>query len=191
MTGFVFLFCLLFIWVILHRVPLVVLYSSGCEFSPFDTPKLWKTLREMGIPDHLTCLLRNLYAGQEATVRTGHGTTDWFQIEQTGHPAYLTCMQSSVHSLSHVQLFATPWTAAQPGLPVHHQLLEIIQTHVHWVGDAIQPSHPLLSPSLPTLNISQHQGLYKWVSSSHQVAKVLELQLQNQSYQWTPKTDLL
>ena len=62
----------------------------------------------MGIPDHLTCLLRNLYAGQEATVRTGHGTTDWFQIEQTGHPAYLTYMQSSVHSLSHVQLFATP-----------------------------------------------------------------------------------
>ena len=60
-----------------------------------------------------------------------------------------------------------------------------------WVSDTIQPSHPLLSPSLPALNLSQHQGLFKWVSSSHQVAKVLELQLQHQSFQWTPRTDLL
>ena len=58
-----------------------------------------------------------------------------------------------------------------PGIPVHHQLLEFTQTHVHWVSDAIQPSHPLSSPSLPVLNLSQHQGLFKWVSSSHQVAK--------------------
>ena len=61
-----------------------------------------------------------------------------------------------------------------PGLPVHHQLLEFTQTHVHWVGDAIQPSHPPSSPSPPTLNLSQHQGLFKWISSLHQVAKVLE-----------------
>ena len=88
---------------------------------------------------------------------------------------------SSVQSLSHVWLFATPWTAA-PGLPVHHQLLEPTQTHVHWVGDAIQPSNPLSSPSPPTLNLSQHQGLFKWVSSSHQVAKVLVFQLQHQSF---------
>ena len=60
-----------------------------------------------------------------------------------------------------------------PGLPVHHQLLEFTQTHVHWVGDAIQPSHPLLSPSPPALNLCQHQGLFKWVSSSQQAAKVL------------------
>ena len=78
-----------------------------------------------------------------------------------------------------------------PGLPVHHQLLEFTQTHVHWVGDAIQPSHPLLSPSPPAFNLSQHQGLFKWVSSSHQVAKVLEFQLQHQSFQWTLRTDLL
>ena len=71
-----------------------------------------------------------------------------------------------------------------PGLPVHHQLLESTQTHVHWVGDAIQPSCPLLSVSPPALNLSQHQGLCKWVSSSHQVAKVLEFQLQHQSFQW-------
>ena len=71
-----------------------------------------------------------------------------------------------------------------PGLPVHHQLLEFTQTYVHWVSDAIQPSHPLWSPSRPAFNLSQHQGLFKWVSSSHQVAKVLEFQLQHQSFQW-------
>ena len=68
------------------------------------------------------------------------------------------------------------------GLPVYHQLPEFIQTHVHRVGDAIQPSHPLPSPSLPALNLSHHQGPFQWVSSSHQVAKVLEFQLQHQSY---------
>ena len=67
-----------------------------------------------------------------------------------------------------------------PDLPVHHQLLEFTQTHVHWVDDAIQLSHPLSSPSPPALNLSQHQGLFKWVSSSHQVAKVLDFQLQHQ-----------
>ena len=78
-----------------------------------------------------------------------------------------------------------------PGLPVHHQLPEFTQTHVHWVGDAIQPSHPLLSPSPPALNLSQHQGLFQWISPLHQAAKVLEFQLQHQSFQWTPRTDLL
>ena len=66
-----------------------------------------------------------------------------------------------------------PMNHSTPGLPVHHQLLESTQTHVHWVSDAIQPSHPLSSPSPHALNLSQHQGLFKWVSSSHQVAKVL------------------
>ena len=83
-----------------------------------------------------------------------------------------------------------PMNHSIPGLPVHHQLLEFTQTHVQWVGDAIQPSHPLLSPSPPALNLFQHQGLFQWVSSSHQVAKVLEFQLQHQSFQWTPRTDL-
>ena len=83
-----------------------------------------------------------------------------------------------------------PMNRSTPGLPVHHQLPEFTQTHVHQVDDAIQPSLPLLSPS-PALNLSQHQGLFQWVSSSHQVAKVLELQLQHQSFQWIPRTDLL
>ena len=71
-----------------------------------------------------------------------------------------------------------------PGLPVHHQLPELTQTHVHRVGDAIQPSHPLPSPSPPAFNLSQQQGLFQRVSSSHQVAKLLEIQLQHQSLQW-------
>ena len=84
-----------------------------------------------------------------------------------------------------------PMNCSTPGLPVHYQLPESTQTHVLWVGDVIQPSHPLSSPFPPALNLSQHQGLFKWVSSSHQVATVLEFQLQHQSLQWTPRTDLL
>ena len=78
-----------------------------------------------------------------------------------------------------------------PGLPVHHQLPEFTQTHVHCVGDAIQPSHPLSSSSPPAPNPSQHQSLFQWVNSSQDMAKVLEFQLQHQSFQWTPRTDLL
>ena len=84
-----------------------------------------------------------------------------------------------------------PMNLSMPGLPANRQLPEFTQTHVHWVGDAIQPSHLLSSPSPPALNLSQHESLFKWVSSSHQVSKVLEFQLQHQSLQWTPKTDLL
>ena len=72
-----------------------------------------------------------------------------------------------------------PMDCSMPGFPVHHQLPEFTQTHVHWVGDAIQPSYPLSSPSPPAFNLSQHQGLFQWVSSLHQVAKVLALQLQH------------
>ena len=153
---------------------------------------------------------------------------------------------SSVQLLSHVQLFATPWTAARqaslfitnswsllkhrsidmrchsmisssingvsdqirsvtqscptlcdpmdcsmPGFPVHHYLPEFAQTHVHWVSDAILPSHPLQPPSPLALNLSQNQGFFQWVGSSHQVAKVLEFQLQHQSFQWIFKVDWL
>ena len=84
-----------------------------------------------------------------------------------------------------------PMDCSMPGFPVHHTLPEFTQTHVHWVGDAIQPSYPLSSPSSSAFNFSQHQGLFQWVRSSHQVAKVLEFQLQHQSFQWIFRTDLL
>ena len=78
-----------------------------------------------------------------------------------------------------------------PGFPVHSLTPGAYHTHVHRVSDAIQPSHPLLSPSPPTVNLSQHQSLFQWVRSLHQVAKVLELQLQYQSFQWLFRTDFL
>ena len=84
-----------------------------------------------------------------------------------------------------------PVDCSMPGFPVHHQLSELTQTHVHWVGEAIQPSHPLMSPLPPTFNCSQHQGLFQWVSSLPQVAKVLGLQLQHQSFQWIFRVDFL
>ena len=84
-----------------------------------------------------------------------------------------------------------PMNCSTPGLPVHHQLLEFTRTHVHPVSDAIQSSHPLSSPSPPAPNPSQHQSLFQWVNPSHEVAKVLEFQLQHHSLQRNPRVDLL
>ena len=98
----------------------------------------------------------------------------------------------SVQSLSHVQLIETLWTAAcQASLSMTKQHIKThvheschAQTHVHWVGDAVQPSHPLSSLSATTFNLSQHQGLFQWVSSAHQVAQVLKFQLQHQTFKF-------
>ena len=99
-------------------------------------------------------------------------------------------LKGSVQWLSCIRLFAIPWTAArQASLSITNS--QTLFKHVHWVGDAMQSSHPLSSPSPPVLNLSQHEGLFKWVSSSHQVAKVLEFQLQPQSFQWILRTDFL
>ena len=84
-----------------------------------------------------------------------------------------------------------PMDCSTLGFPVHHQVPELAQIHVHRVGDTIQPSHLLLSPFPPSFNLSQQQGLFQWVSSSQQVAKVLELQLQHQSFQWIFRVDFL
>ena len=120
------------------------------------------------------------------------------QLPQAWFPSLLqpvyTSQFSSVQFSSVTQSCPTLWdpmNRSTPGLPVHHQLLEFTQTHIHWVGDTIQPSPPLLSPSPPTFNLSQHQGLFKWVSFLHQVVKVWEFQLQHHSFQWTLGTDFL
>ena len=99
----------------------------------------------------------------------------------------------SDQSLSRVWL-CNAMNRSTPGLPVHHQLPEFTETHVthvHRVSDAIQPSHPMLSPSPSAFNLSQHQGLFRWVGSLHQVAEVLELQLQHQSFQWIFRVDFI
>ena len=91
-----------------------------------------------------------------------------------------------------IQLCLTLWDpmdCSMPGFPVYHQFPEPTQTHLHYISDAIQPSHPLLSPSPPSFNLSQHQGLFQGVNSSHQVAKVLEFQLQHQSFRWIFRPD--
>ena len=103
-------------------------------------------------------------------------------------------LKCSVQCSSVTQSCPTLWdpmVCSTPGFPVHHQLPEFTQTHIRWVNDAIHPSHPLSSPSPPTFNLSQHQDLFKWISSSQQVAKVLEFQLQHQSFQWIFRTDFL
>ena len=140
-----------------------------------------------------------------------YGSRKWQHtpILLPGKPNGLRSLRAIVHGVTESQIQLSDRTIAiisisissvaqscatlgsRPGLPVHHQLPESTQTHVLWVSDAIQSSHPLPSPSPPALSLSQHQGLFQWVSSSHQVAKVLEFQLQHQSFQWTPRTDLL
>ena len=104
----------------------------------------------------------------------------------------LSCL--SGHCCSVTKLCRTLWDpmdCSTPGFPVHHQLLELAQTHIHQISDAIQPSHPLSSPYPPAFNLSQHQGLSKWVSCSYHVAKALEFQFQHQSFQWIFRADFL
>ena len=114
----------------------------------------------------------------------GNWTMTTFMVRQSLKTQFSSVTQSC-------PTICDPMKRSTPGLPVYHQLPESTQTHVHCVSDAIQPSHPLSSPSLPAPNRSQQQDLFIWVSSSHQVAKVLEFQLQHQSLQWTLRTDLL
>ena len=117
-----------------------------------------------------------------------NGIVNCFVVGEQTHGWYSVRFSSVAQSCP---TLCDPMSLSMPGLPVHHQLLEFTQTHVHWVGDAIQPYHSLSSPSPPAPNPSQHQGLFQWVNSLHEVAKVLEFQLQHQSFQWTPRTDLL
>ena len=117
---------------------------------------------------------------------------DSLPSQPPGKPPIVRC--SSVQFSSATQSCLTlcnPMNLSTACLPVHHQLPESTQTHVYWVSDAIQPSHSLSSPSPPAFSFSQHQRLFKWVNSWHEMAKVLEFQLQHQSLQWTLRTDLL
>ena len=118
----------------------------------------------------------------------------WSLLSSTVHgPLLGLCLLAqSLRTCSVAQLCLTlcdPMDCSTPGFPVLHYLLEFAQTRVHWVGDAIQPSHPLLSPSPLAFYLSQHHCLFQWVSSSHQMTQVLELQLQHQFFQWIFTTD--
>ena len=143
----------------------------------------WKSLS-------LLCLLCHLALKQPSEIHIWMAM-NVFQLNTWG-PTWGCHLLSSISWVAQsCPTLCDPMDGSMPGFPVHHQLLEFAQTHVHWVGDAIQPSHPLSSTSPPTFNLSQHQGLFKWVSSLHQVAKVLEFQLQHKSFQWIFRTDFL
>ena len=118
-----------------------------------------------------------------------------FKVHSTMYcPSGMKEIFSSVQLSSVSQLcliLCDPTYCNMPGFPVQHQLPEHAQIHVHRVGDDIQPSHSLSFPSSPAFNLSQHQGVFQWVSSSHQVAEVLEFQLQHQYFQWIFRTDFL
>ena len=116
-------------------------------------------------------------------------TCETAELYNTKHCSNYSSVQfSSVAQLS--LTLCNPMDCSMPGLPVYHQLPKLAQTHVYRVSDAIQPSHPLSSPSPPAFNLSQHQGLFKWVTLI-QVATVLEFQLHHQSFQWIFRVDFL
>ena len=138
-----------------------------------------------GNPLQYSCLKNSM--GRGAWWAIVHGVAkSWTRLSTHTHARYLLVLihidiqVSSVQFSSIAQSCPTlcnPMKCSTPGLPVHHQLPEFTQTQIHQVSDAIQPSHPLLSPSPPAPNPSQHQSLFQWVNSSHEEAKVLEFQL--------------
>ena len=158
--------------------PLVVKVIGLLSYNRFfDFPR--STLTNMALREELCIVCRTLFG-------------DNWEMHALRSNCFKSQLSLQVSSVAQSCLtLCDPMNHSTPGPPVHHQLLEFTQTHVHWVGDAIQPSHPLSSPSPPAPNPFQHQILLQWVNSSHQVAKVLEFQLQHQSFQWTPRTDLL
>ena len=127
-----------------------------------------------------------------ATVHGIAKNQTWLKLLSMHAKYFLSILSVQFNSVAQsCRTLCDPMDRSTLGFPVHHQLPEFTQTHVHQVCVAIQPSHPLSSPYPPAFNLSQHQGLFQWVSSSHQVAKVLEFQLQHQSFQWIFRTDFL
>ena len=154
--------------------------------------------------------MSQLFASGGQSIRVSASTSvlpmnikDWSPLGWTGWISLLSKGLSRVFSntTSLMVMYLDDWGQKERAVSQTIRLCLFTRTEVvvcilfhspfHWVGDAIQPSHPLSSPSPPALNLSQHQGLFKWVSSSHHVAKILGFQLQHQSFQWTPRTDLL
>ena len=174
-------------WTVACQTPLSIEYWSGLPFAP---PR---DLPNPGIKPHFLHCRWMLYHWT-----TGEAPDIYYiniHMYTYTHRYINVCTHTHVyiyqfsHSVVSDSLWPVDWCV--PGLPVQHQLPELAQTHVHRVGDAIQPSHPLLPPSPPAFILSQHQGLSQRVSSLHQVAKVLELQLQHQSFQWIFRVDFL
>ena len=150
-------------------------YWSGLPFpSPEDLPETWVScIAGRLFPIWATREAQPFFPFPNNLSRVGILFLSWAQFSSVAQSCPTLC---------------DPMNHSKPGLPVHHQLPEFTQTHIHRVNDAIQPSHPLSSPSPPAPKASQHQSLFLWVNSSHEVAKVLEFQLQLQR---NPRADLL
>ena len=179
-------------WILHLRFSNLPLSEHRIESSPmgsFWTIPCWDTSVKNG-----SQLASGLLRWNGALENTTSLSTAWnFSPNVVIRKYYTPCLsETSVSSVTQSCLtLCDPMNCSTPGFLVYHQLLEFTQTHVHWVRDAIQPSHPLSSPSPPAFNLSQHQGLFQGVSSLHQEAKVLEFQLQHQSFQWTLRTNIL
>ena len=155
--------------------------------ASLDLERLWKSF--CGYKETLSALLRSLFVQVSSLWQllcnplSYHRTSVFTTVKKQSNRSQKLTMFSQFSSVQFspvTQSCPTVWdpmNRSTPGLPVHHQLQEFTQTHIHHVGDAIQPSHPLSSPSPPAPNPSQHQSLFQWVNSSREVAKVLEFQL--------------
>ena len=155
---------------------------KNMDWDCTERPWAWKIMHYCGL-----CLLKVTWRTEEGRTWNEGDVQRGATVEAKRGSFLVTAMPfSSVQSLSPVWL-CNPMACSTPCFPIHYQPPELAQTHVHRVGDAIQPSHPLASPSPTAFNLSQNQGLFQWVSSLHQVAKVLEFQ--NQSFQWIFRTD--
>ena len=174
-----------------------ILQARTLEWVAISFPSAWKWKVNVRLLNCVQLLATPWTAAYQAPLSMGFSRQEYCSGVPLPSPYWTittyktrySAQFSSVQSFSLVWLFATPWTATGQ-VPVHYQLLEYTQTHFHRIDDAIQLSHPLLSPSPLAFNLSKHQGLFKWVSYLHQVDKVLEFHIQHQSFQWMFRTDL-
>jgi len=175
-------------------------YSQSYDFSS-SRVRMWELDHKEGWASKIWCFwivvlektLESPLECKEIKQVKSKGDQPWIFIGRTDAEAPIL-WPPSVKFSSVTQMCPTlcdPKNRRHARPPCPSAISGVHQTHVHWVGDAIRLSNPLYFPSAPALNLSQHQGLFQWVNSSHQVAKVLEFQLQHQSFQWTPRTDLL
>ena len=152
----------------------------GCKLIEPRWRIVWRFLKKLGICLNVTLSNHPIFS-LPSCVQKSFSKSAWESTIETYILPYVKKISSVAQSCS---TLCNPKDCNTPGFPVHHQLLELAYTQVHQVGDAIQPSHPLLSLSPPAFNLSQHWGLFQWVNSSHKMARVLELQLQHQSFKW-------